>query len=60
MLNPSIHVVVQQARFSDGSRRIVEVSELVGIGDDGAIRCEPIAESCAGGPRGGGSALVLG
>jgi pilus assembly protein CpaF len=33
----SVQVVVQQARLSDGSRRITAVSEVVGIGDDGDI-----------------------
>jgi len=40
----SIHVIVQQARFSDGSRRITDVSEVIGIQDDGSIRTEPIFE----------------
>jgi pilus assembly protein CpaF len=40
----SIHVIVQQARFSDGSRRITDVAEVIGIQDDGSIRTEPIFE----------------
>jgi pilus assembly protein CpaF len=40
----SIHVIVQQARFSDGSRRVISVSEVVGIQDDGSIRTEAIFE----------------
>ena len=40
----SIHVIVQQARFSDGSRRVTDVSEVVGIQDDGSIRTEAIFE----------------
>jgi pilus assembly protein CpaF len=40
----SIHLIVQQARFSDGSRRITDVSEVVGIQDDGTIRTEAIFE----------------
>jgi pilus assembly protein CpaF len=40
----SIHVIVQQARFSDGSRRITDISEVIGIQDDGSIRTEPIFE----------------
>ena len=40
----SIHVIVQQARFSDGSRRITDVSEVIGIQDDGSIRTERIFE----------------
>jgi pilus assembly protein CpaF len=54
----SVHVVVQQSRFSDGSRRITEVSEVAGIGDDGEVELRPIFEfvrtgtSDAGGVRG--------
>jgi pilus assembly protein CpaF len=40
----SVHLIVQQARFSDGSRRVTQISELVGIEDDGAIRTEAIFE----------------
>ena len=40
----SIHVIVQQARFSDGSRRITDIAEVIGIQDDGSIRTEPIFE----------------
>ena len=40
----SIHLIVQQARFSDGSRRVTSVSEVVGIQDDGSIRTEAIFE----------------
>jgi pilus assembly protein CpaF len=40
----SVHLIVQQARFSDGSRRVTRISELVGIDDHGCIRTEPIFE----------------
>jgi pilus assembly protein CpaF len=41
----SIHVILQQARFSDGSRRIVQIAEVVGLdADSGVIRTEPIFE----------------
>ncbi len=37
----SIHVVVQQSRFSDGSRRVTSIAEVVGINDDGDVElCE--------------------
>jgi pilus assembly protein CpaF len=34
----SVHVVVQQARFSDGTRRVIAISEVVGLDDDGQVR----------------------
>jgi pilus assembly protein CpaF len=40
----SINVVVQQARFGDGSRRITAIAEVAGIGDDGEIRILPLFE----------------
>jgi pilus assembly protein CpaF len=40
----SIHVVVQQARFVDGSRKITEISEVIGMDDDGSVRLEAIFE----------------
>jgi pilus assembly protein CpaF len=38
----AIHLVVQQARLGDGSRKITEIAEVVGIEDDGHIRTEAI------------------
>jgi pilus assembly protein CpaF len=40
----SIHVVVQQQRFVDGSRKITSVAEVIGIDDDGVVHLEPIFE----------------
>jgi pilus assembly protein CpaF len=40
----SIHLVVQQARFVDGSRKITAVAEVVGIDDNGTVRLENIFE----------------
>jgi len=34
----SVHLIVQQSRFSDGSRRITAISEVAGIGDDGDMQ----------------------
>jgi pilus assembly protein CpaF len=31
----SIDLIVQQSRYSDGTRRVSEISEVVGLGDDG-------------------------
>ena len=38
----AIHVVVQQSRFSDGSRRVTHVTECVGLDDDGRLHLEDI------------------
>jgi pilus assembly protein CpaF len=40
----SIHIVVQQARFVDGSRKITSIAEVVGIEEDGQVRLENIFE----------------
>ena len=36
-LASSIHVIVQQTRFSDGSRRITSISEVSGLDDEGEV-----------------------
>jgi pilus assembly protein CpaF len=33
----SLHIVVQQTRFSDGSRRLTSISEVIGLDDDGEL-----------------------
>jgi len=38
----SVDVIVQQSRFSDGSRRIKYITEVVGIDDDGFVQLEDI------------------
>lgn len=38
----SVNIIVQQSRFSDGSRRIKYISEVCGIDDDGFVRIEDI------------------
>ncbi len=38
----SIHLIVQQTRFSDGSRRVQSVAEVVGIDDEGEIELREI------------------
>ncbi|MDB4966339.1 MAG: Type secretion system hydrolase TadA/VirB11/CpaF, TadA subfamily [Myxococcales bacterium] len=40
----SIHVVVQQQRFVDGSRKITSIAEVVGMDDEGSVQLEPIFE----------------
>jgi pilus assembly protein CpaF len=38
----SVHVIVQQTRFSDGSRRVSAISEVAGIDEEGQIELTPI------------------
>ena len=38
----AIHIIVQQSRFSDGSRRVTHVTECVGLDDDGRLHLEDI------------------
>ncbi len=38
----AVSLIVQQARFSDGSRRITHITEVVGIDEDGWVQCEDI------------------
>src|SRR6185503_9745364 len=40
----SIHIVVQQARFVDGSRKVTQIAEVIGIEEDGTVRLENIFE----------------
>ncbi len=40
----SVHVIVQQSRFSDGSRRVSAISEVIGVNDEGSIEMRPIFE----------------
>ena len=39
----SVHLIVQQSRLSDGSRKVMAISEVIGIGQDsGEIELRPI------------------
>jgi pilus assembly protein CpaF len=40
----SVHLIVQQTRFSDGSRRITRIAEVVGLGDDGDVELRDVFE----------------
>jgi len=33
----SVHLIVQQTRFSNGSRRVTKISEIIGLSDDGDV-----------------------
>lgn len=34
----SVHVIVQQTRFADGSRRVTAISEVLGLDDAGQVQ----------------------
>ena len=53
----SIHLVVQVARLSDGSRRIVAISEVTGLDDDAQITLRCIFEFVRTGTGDDGSVL---
>jgi pilus assembly protein CpaF len=38
----AVHVVVQQSRFADGTRRITAISELIGLDDGGEVALHPL------------------
>ncbi|AKU94075.1 Type II/IV secretion system ATP hydrolase TadA/VirB11/CpaF, TadA subfamily [Labilithrix luteola] len=40
----SVDLIVQQTRFSDGSRRVSSVAEVTGLNDDGEVSLRPIFE----------------
>jgi pilus assembly protein CpaF len=33
----SVHLIVQQSRLSDGSRKVTEISEVIGLSDEGEV-----------------------
>lgn len=40
----SLHLIIQQTRFSDGTRRITRIAEVVGLSDDGDVELRDIFE----------------
>ena len=38
----SVNLIVQQTRFSDGTRRVTSIAEVVGIDDEGEIEAQEI------------------
>ncbi len=38
----AVHVLVQQSRLSDGSRKITAITEVTGLNDEGEIEITPI------------------
>jgi pilus assembly protein CpaF len=53
----SVHVIVQQSRLSDGSRKVTAISEITGIGDNGEIEMRPIFEFVRTGTGPGGKVI---
>jgi pilus assembly protein CpaF len=51
----SVHLIVQQSRFSDGTRRITAISEVAGIGDEGDMQEREIFSFYRTGTGQGGS-----
>ena len=42
----SVHLIVQQSRLSDGTRKVTSIAELVGIDDTGELSLRAIFEHC--------------
>jgi pilus assembly protein CpaF len=53
----AVHVIVQQSRLSDGSRKITSITEVVGISDEGEVELRPIFEFVRLGTDKGGKVL---
>ena len=45
----AIHIIVQQTRFTDGSRRVTSIAEVGDVEDDGTVRVIPLFEFVRGG-----------
>lgn len=50
----AVHLLVQQARLSDGSRKVTQISEVVGLNDDGEVALTPLFEFVRTGTGPGG------
>ena len=53
----SVDMVIQQTRFSDGSRRVTSISEIVGMDDDGELELHEIFGYVRTGTGPGGKVL---
>jgi len=54
----SVHLIVQQSRLSDGSRKVTAISEIAGIAEDtGDIEMRPIFEYVRTGTGAGGKVI---
>ncbi len=53
----SVHLIVQQSRLSDGTRKVTAITEITGIGDNGDIEMRPIFEYVRTGTGPGGKVI---
>ena len=53
----SVHLIAQQSRLSDGSRKVTAITEITGIDDEGAIEMRPIFEFVRTGTGPGGKVI---
>jgi pilus assembly protein CpaF len=53
----SVHLIVQQSRLSDGSRKVTAITEITGIGDNGDIEMRPIFQFVRTGTGPGGKVI---
>ncbi|HSQ62658.1 MAG TPA: ATPase, T2SS/T4P/T4SS family [Polyangiaceae bacterium] len=53
----SVHLIVQQSRLSDGSRKVTAITEITGIGDNGEIEMRPIFQFVRTGTGPGGKVI---
>ncbi|MBI5512396.1 MAG: Flp pilus assembly complex ATPase component TadA [Deltaproteobacteria bacterium] len=53
----SVHIVVQQSRFADGSRRVTAITEITGLDDNFEVQLRPIFEWVRTGTGEGGKIL---
>jgi pilus assembly protein CpaF len=45
----TLHLVVQQQRLADGSRKVVEIAEVTGLDRNGEVRLSPLYKFCQSG-----------
>jgi pilus assembly protein CpaF len=53
----SVHLIVQQSRLSDGSRKVTAITEITGIADNGDIEMRPIFQFLRTGTGPGGKVI---
>jgi pilus assembly protein CpaF len=53
----SVHLIVQQSRLSDGSRKVTAITEITGMGDNGDIEMRPIFQFVRTGTGPGGKVI---
>jgi pilus assembly protein CpaF len=53
----SVHLIVQQARLADGTRKVTAITEICGLGRDGNFEVRPLYRFVQTGTAGGGQVL---